>query len=188
MYRKYYNVSLTGNVQDIGFRKFIENTANSYHVTGYVFNDQNGSVKMLCAGQVELLNTFFDAVQTRPPQGIRIEKFIKTEIPIPKDFDLNVPNKFLKLATDELADIGRKLDTGVELLKTLPQIEESVGRLPEIKTGINTLNLNFEDFRTDQREHNKRMEEHNKRMEEQNKRMEEQNKQLTQILQKLAEK
>jgi hypothetical protein len=111
---------------------------------------------------------------SRPPQGIRIEKFIKTEIPIPKDFDLNVPNKFLKLATDELADIGRKLDTGVELLKTLPQIEESVGRLPEIKTGINTLNLNFEDFRTDQREHNKRMEE--------------QNKQLTQILQKLAEK
>ncbi|MFV9630237.1 MAG: acylphosphatase [Methanosarcinales archaeon] len=48
MYRKYYNVLLTGNVQDIGFRKFIENTANSYHVTGYVFNDQNGSVKMQC--------------------------------------------------------------------------------------------------------------------------------------------
>lgn len=39
MYRKYYNVLLTGNVQDIGFRKFIENTVNSYHVTGYVFND-----------------------------------------------------------------------------------------------------------------------------------------------------
>jgi acylphosphatase len=181
MYRKYYNVSLTGNVQDTGFRKFIENTANSYHVTGYVFKDQNGSVKMLCAGQAELLNTFFDAVQTRPPQGISIEKFIKTEIPIPEDFDLNVPNKFLKLATDELADIGRKLDTGVELLKTLPQIEESVSTLPEIKTGIDTLNLNFEDFRTDQREHNKRMEEHNKRMEEQNKK-------LTQIMQKLAEK
>ncbi len=113
-------------------------------------------------------------MQTRPPQGISIEKFIKTEIPIPEDFDLNVPNKFLKLATDELADIGRKLDTGVELLKTLPQIEESVSTLPEIKTGINTLNLNFENFRTDHREHNKRMEE--------------QNKQLTQILQKLAEK
>jgi len=174
MYRKYYNVSLTGNVQDIGFRKFIENTANSYHVTGYVFNDQNGSVKMLCAGQVELLNNFFEAVQTRLPQGISIEQFIKTEIPIPDDFDLNVPNKFLKLATDELSDIGRKLDTGVELLKTLPQIEESVSTLPEIKTGIDTLNSNFDDFRTDQREHNKRMEE--------------QNRQLTQIMQKLAEK
>ncbi len=164
MHRKYYNVSIIGNVQDIGFRKFVESTANSYHVTGYVFNDTNGSVKMLCAGQVELLNTFFDAVQTRPPQGISIEQFIKTEIPIPEDFDLNVPDQFLKLGTDELADIGKKLDTGVELLKTLPQI----------KTGIDTLNSKFDDFRTDQQEHNKRMDE--------------QNKQLIQILQKLSEK
>ena len=209
MHRKYYNVSVIGNVQDIGFRKFVESTANSYHVTGYVFNDPNGSVKMLCTGQVELLNTFFDAVQTRPPQGTSIEQFIKTEIPIPEDIDLNVPDQFLKLGTDELADISRKLDTGVELLKTLPLIKESVSELPEIKTGIDTLNSKFDDFRTDQREHNKsmdehnkrmeernkrmeernkRMEEHNKRMEEHNKRMEEHNKQLTQILQKLAEK
>jgi len=174
MHRKYYNVSVIGNVQDIGFRKFVESTAHSYHVTGYVFNDTNGSVKMLCAGQVELLNTFFDAVQTRLPEGISIEQFIKTEIPIPEDFDLNIPNQFLKLATDELVDIGKKLDIGVELLKTLPQIDENVSALPEIKTGIDSLNSNFDDFRTDQREHNKRMEE--------------QNKQLTQILQKLAEK
>ncbi len=94
MHRKYYNVSVTGNVQDIGFRKFVESTANSYHVTGYVFIDQNGIVKMLCAGQVESLNTFFDAVQTRPPQGTSIEQFIKTEILIPDDFDLNVPYQF----------------------------------------------------------------------------------------------
>ena len=94
MHRKYYNVSIIGNVQDIGFRKFIESTANSYNVTGYVFNDPNGSVKMLCAGQIESLNTFFDAVQTRPPQGTSIEQFIKTEIPIPDDLDLNVPDQF----------------------------------------------------------------------------------------------
>ena len=94
MHRKYYNVSVTGDVQDIGFSKFVESTANSYHVTGYVFNDPNGSVKMLCAGQVESLNMFFDAVQTRPPQGTSIEQFIKTEIPIPEEIDLNVPDQF----------------------------------------------------------------------------------------------
>ena len=181
MHDKYFNISVIGDVQDIGFRKFVESTANSYHVTGYVFNDPDGSVKMLCTGQVELLNTFFDAVQTRPPQGISIEQFIKTEIPIPDDLDLNVPDQFLKLGTDELTDIGRKLDTGVELLKTLPQIEESVSALPEVKTGIDTLNSKFDDFRTDQREHNKRMDEYNKRMDEHNKH-------LTHILQKLAVK
>jgi len=171
MHDKYFNISVIGNVQDIGFRKFVESTANSYHVTGYVFSDPDGSVKMLCAGQVKSLNTFFDAGQTRPPQGTNIEHFIKTEIPIPEEIDLNVPDQFLKLGTDELTDISRKLDTGVELLKTLPSI----------KTGINTLNSKFDDFRTDQREHNKRMDEHNKYMKEHNK-------ELTRILQKLAEK
>ncbi|RLG28561.1 hypothetical protein DRO03_09545 [Methanosarcinales archaeon] len=47
---RYYNVTVTGDVQDIGFRKFIESAANSYHVRGYVFNDPDGSVKMLCGG------------------------------------------------------------------------------------------------------------------------------------------
>ena len=32
MNSRYYNVTVTGDVQDIGFRRFIENTANSYHV------------------------------------------------------------------------------------------------------------------------------------------------------------
>jgi len=63
-----------------------------------------------------------------------------------------------------------------------------VSALPEIKTGIDSLNSKFDDFRTDQREHNKRTDEHNKRMDEHNKRMDEHNKQLTRILQKLSEK
>ena len=28
---RYYNVTVTGDVQDIGFCKFIESAANSYH-------------------------------------------------------------------------------------------------------------------------------------------------------------
>ena len=30
MDRRYYNVTVTGDVQDIGFRNFIESTANLY--------------------------------------------------------------------------------------------------------------------------------------------------------------
>jgi hypothetical protein len=93
------------------------------------------------------------------------------------DTDLNLPPVFLKLGTDELSDIGRKLDKGVKLLEALPgikesvsmlpSIKESVSMLPDIKTGIDAMNLKFDVFIDEQRTHNKRM---------------------GQILQKLAEK
>ena len=182
---RYCNVTVTGKVQDIGFRRFIESTANSHHVRGYVFNDPGGSVKMLCGGSVESLDKFFHAVQTRTPSGVSIEQFIQNEIIT--DIDLNLPPEFLKLGTDEISDIGRKLDTGVKLLgalpdikesvsllpdikesvSLLPDIKESVSLLPDIKTGIDAMNLKFGAFIDEQKTHNKRM---------------------GQILQKLAEK
>ena len=169
---RYYNVTVTGNVQDIGFRRFIESTANSYHVRGYVFNDPAGSVKMLCGGSAGSLDEFFHAIETRVPSGISIEQFVKDEIAT--DTDLNLPHEFLKLGTDELSDIGRKLDKGVKLLKALPDIKESVSMLPDIKTGIDAANSKFDAFIDEQRTFNHEMIEHNKRM--------------GQILQKLAEK
>jgi len=92
---RYYNVTLTGDVQDIGFCSFIENTANSYHVRGHVFNDPDGSVRMLCGGSVESVNEFFHAIQTRAPSGISIGQFVKDEITT--NIDLNIPPEFLKL-------------------------------------------------------------------------------------------
>ena len=92
---RYYNVTVTGDVQDATFRSFIENTANSYHVRGYVFNDPDGSVRMLCSGSAESLNGLFHAIQTRAPPGISIGQFVKEEIIT--DIDLNIPPEFLKL-------------------------------------------------------------------------------------------
>jgi len=194
---RYYNVTVTGDVQDIGFCSFIENTANSYHVQGYVFNDPDGSVKMLCSGSAESLNEFLYAIQTRVPSGVGIEQFAKDEIVT--DIDLNMPPKFLKLGTDELSDIGRKLDKGVELLEALP----------DIKTGIDMMNTKFDAFADEQRNFNQEMREHNKHFDsyieeqrehnkhfdsyieeqrEHNKLMGAHNLRLEQILQKLVEK
>ena len=120
---------------------------------------------MLCGGSVESLDKFFHAVQTRTPSGVNIEQFIQNEIIT--DTDLNLPPEFLKLGTDEISDIGRKLDKGVKLLGGLPDIKESVSILPAIKTGIDAMNVKFDAFIDEQKTHNKRM---------------------GQILQKLAEK
>jgi acylphosphatase len=95
-------VSITGNVQDIGFRSFIESTANSYHINGFVFDAPDGSVQMLCSGQTESMDDFFDAVRTRKPQDVSIDQFILTDIPLPDDIDINIPQNFkiLKLEPD----------------------------------------------------------------------------------------
>jgi acylphosphatase len=179
---RYYNVTVTGDVQDIGFRRFIESTANSYHVRGYVFNDPDGSVKMLCGGSVESVNELFHAIQTRAPPGISIGQFVKDEIVT--DIDLNMPSEFLKLGTDEISDIGRKLDKGVKLLEALPDIKESVSMLPGImesvsmlpdikesvsmlpgiKIGIDAMNTKFDAFTDEQRTFNQKMGSHTKRL------------------------
>ena len=196
---RYYNVTVTGDVQDIGFRNFIESTANSCHVRGYVFNDPDGSVKMLCSGSAESLNEFLYVIRTRVPSGVGIEQFVKDEIVT--DIDLNLPPKFLKLGTDEIADIGRKLDKGVKLLEALPGIEESVSMLPDIKesvsmlpgikesvsmlpdikVGIDAMNMKFDTSTDEQRTFNQEMREHNKLMDTHNLHLE-------RILQKLVEK
>ena len=179
---RYYNVTVTGDVQDIGFRKFIESAANSYHVRGYVFNDPDGSVKMLCGGSVESVNELFHAIQTRAPPGTNIGQFVMDEIIT--DIDLNIPSEFLKLGTDEISDIGRKLDKGVKLLEVLPDIKESVSILPSIKesvsmlpdikesvsmlpgikTGIDAMNMKFDAFTDEQRTFNQKMGSHTKRL------------------------
>ncbi len=184
---------------------------------GYVFNDPDGSVRMLCGGSVESVNELFHAIQTRAPPGISIGQFVKDEIIT--DIDLNIPSEFLKLGTDEISDIGRKLDKGVKLLEALPDIKEgvsilpdikeSVSMLPDIKTGIDAMNMKFDAFtdeqRTfnqkmgahtkrfdtyieEQREHNKRFDTYIEEQQEHNKLMGAHNIRLEQILQKLVEK
>ncbi|MEA1985343.1 MAG: acylphosphatase [Euryarchaeota archaeon] len=50
---KYYSVTVTGMVQDVGFCDFVENTARSYHLRGFVFNEPDGTVNIQCAGSTE---------------------------------------------------------------------------------------------------------------------------------------
>lgn len=107
-------------------------------------------------------------------KGAVIENIISEEIP----FKIYLPPRFLRLYTDELSDISRKLDVGVDVLIN---IKEDTKVLPDIKNGIGTLNTKFDSFINEQKEHNIRMDEHNMRLDEHNMRLEK-------ILLKLAEK
>jgi acylphosphatase len=168
MMEKCYNVSINGKVQDISFRALIEDIARFFQLKGFVFNDIDGSVKMVCCGENRIINEFFKKIRsTGEERGIDIVDIAKEEIP----FHIYLPQQFTKLYTDEIADIGRKLDKGNELLKSLPEIKSLLVS-----------------FVTEQKEFNTEMHEHNKEMREYNKEMHDHNKRLERILEKIAER
>lgn len=151
-------------------------------ISGYTFNNTDGTVKMVCCGENGTVSKFLDEIKIRGPQkGAVIDNISIEEIP----FHIYLPQKFLRLYTDELSDIGRKLDTGNEYLK---DILINSSQLPDIKNGIETLNSKFDSFIFEQKEHNQWMKGHSIRMEEHNQQLDKHNQHLEKILLKLAEK
>ena len=186
---KCYNITVTGKVQDIGFRGIAEYAGRLLDLSGLVFNARNGSVMILCRGEDSGIRDFSREIMKRGEQrGALIQDIIKQELP----FDIVLPYPFSRVLSDDDIDNGRKLDKGNELLIDIKRdtsaIKSDTSALPEIKVGIDTLNakfdtlnMNFDSFIVEQREHNKRMDGHNLRMDEHNLRLEK-------ILEKLAEK
>jgi len=180
--QKCYNVMVTGKVQDIGLRSLIEDIARLLDLKGFAFNDPDGSVKMVCCGDSSEITNFLKEIQIRGEQkGALIEDIKKEEIP----YHIYLPQRFIRLYTDELADTNRKLDVGIGILK---DIKSDTSALPEI-------NSKFDSFITEQKERNQwmkghltKMDAHLTKMDEHNQWMKEHNQRLGKILEKLAEK
>ncbi len=156
--QKCYNVAIIGKVQDVGLRNLIEDIARLLDLKGFAFNDADGSVKMVCCGGASIVNNFLKEIRLRGEQkGAVIEDISKEQIP----FHIYLPQKFIRLYTDELSDISRKLDVGIEVLK-------------DIKGDTSVLVTEIREHNKEQKIFNQEMREHNKRLEK--------------ILEKLAEK
>lgn len=170
--QKCYNIKVTGKVQDIGFRALIEYAGRLFDLSGLVFNARDGSVRIVCCGEESVIGEFSQEVRTRGGQrGATIQEIKKQELPI----EIDLPYPFSKVSADDDIDLGRKLDKGNEFLKNLP----------DMKNGIENLNVKFDSFITVQIEHNQWMKEHLIKMDEYNK---DHNKRLEKILDKLTEK
>ncbi len=184
---------ITGNVQDIGFRGLIEDIARLYNLQGFTFNDIDNSVKIVCCCENGVLNDFLDDIRIKGTQkGIMINEILKEEIP----FQIYLPKRFVRLYTDKLEDIGRKLDIGNDILRNINIKMSNVDeKLSTIDNGVDNLNTTLSSYVIEQREHNQRIDEHNQRIDEHNQRMDEHikglndhNKRLEVILNKLTEK
>lgn len=160
---KCYNVTVTGKVQDIGFRSVVEYAGRLLGLPGLVFNAKDGSVKIICCGEDSAIREFFQQIRTRGEQrGAMIKDIKKQEVP----FDIiDLPDTFSRVLADEDIDIGRKLDKGNELLidikrdtSLLLDIKRDTSVLPEIKAGMDSLNIKFDSFIRGQEEHNLHLE------------------------------
>ncbi|MBU4221598.1 MAG: acylphosphatase [Euryarchaeota archaeon] len=173
---KRYTVTIRGKVQHIGYRGIIEGTARKLDIKGYVFNDIDNSVKIVCEGLQKSVDTFLDSLKEFARTDIeRIEKKeINDEIPL--------PHMFSRVATDEYYEFSRKFDIGLDFLDGIKtDTGEMKGTLVEVNGSLNKINNTLESFVGDQRDLKIEMLEHNQWMKGHNQRLEK-------IIEKLAEK
>ena len=173
---KRYSVTIRGKVQHIGYRGIIEGTARKLDLKGYIFNDVDNTVQIVCEGLQKSVDNFLSTLKDFARADI--ESIEKKEIH--EDFPL--PHLFSRVATDEYYEFSRKFDIGLDYLDGIKtdtgEIKVSLG---DMKGSLNSIDNTLGTFVVEQREHNKRMDEHNQRLKEHNQRLEK-------ILEKLAEK
>ncbi len=178
---KRYSVTIRGKVQHIGYRGIIEGTGRKLDLKGYVFNDLDNSVKIVCEGLQKSVDNFLSALQDFARADI--ESIEKKEIH--EDFPL--PHLFSRVATDEYYEFSRKFDIGLDYLDGIKtdtgEIKVTLG---DMKGSLNSIDNTLGTFVVEQREHNKRMDEHNQWMKGHSLWMKEHNQRLEKILEKLA--
>ncbi|MEP6994240.1 MAG: acylphosphatase [Acidobacteriota bacterium] len=64
---------VTGRVQGVGYRFFVEGAARELNVRGWVRNLPDGSVETVAEGDEQQLARFFDRLR-RGPRGARVER------------------------------------------------------------------------------------------------------------------
>ena len=137
-----HSITITGNVQDIGFRNTIEHIGRAFGLPGMVFNAKDGSVKILCSGEDTVITNFTREIKVRGTEsGAEIAGIKEQNLSI----NIELPDNFTKVSSDDDIDIGRKLDVGVEVLRN-------------IKGDTSALVVEMREHNKEQRGHNTRLE------------------------------
>ena len=74
MNTKHFNIVISGQVHNIGFRYLSKEKADQLGLRGFVRNELKGQVYIEVEGEEEILQKFIDWARTGP-QGAIIEKF-----------------------------------------------------------------------------------------------------------------
>lgn len=78
---KRVRVIISGRVQGVGFRYFVQNNALRFGINGYVKNMPGGNVEVDAEGEAEPLDRFLMACRQGPPQA-RVDDFVIQDVPV----------------------------------------------------------------------------------------------------------
>jgi acylphosphatase len=80
-----YEIIITGRVQGVGFRYFVQKRANEFNIKGWVKNERDGSVLVMAQGEEKDVETFLEHLKIGPSMA-RVHKVEKNEMPELEDF------------------------------------------------------------------------------------------------------
>ena len=78
-----FEIKITGKVQGVGFRYFVQKRAAEFNVTGWVKNMPDGSVAVMAQGDETDMDTFLDHLKAGPSMskvsGVSLNRMPETE-------------------------------------------------------------------------------------------------------------
>lgn len=81
-----YEIKITGRVQGVGFRYFVQKRASELDINGWVKNTPDGGVLVMAQGDEKDMETFLDHLRMGPSMA-RVIGFTKSELPDVERFD-----------------------------------------------------------------------------------------------------
>jgi acylphosphatase len=79
--KRSYRITVSGKVQNVGFRYYTARTAQEFRIDGFVKNEPDGTVYLEAEGEADALETFTEWCR-RGPQWARVDQFDIQEQPL----------------------------------------------------------------------------------------------------------
>ncbi|MDO9098195.1 MAG: acylphosphatase [Candidatus Methanoperedens sp.] len=116
--------TITNHVQMVGYREVVEIHAKARGLAGFVFNDADGSVKLMVSGQIDAINGFLEDLKVQRPDTVIESMEIKE--------DIRLPSPFGRIVIDEMREISDRLDKGNKILGEMNFKLDSLDKLDKL--------------------------------------------------------
>jgi acylphosphatase len=82
-----YEIYISGRVQGVGYRYFVQQKAKEFGITGWVKNTVDGGVLVVAQGDEPVLDTFIDILQIGSTRS-RVDRISKYKMDLLTVFDI----------------------------------------------------------------------------------------------------
>ena len=144
------NISITGDVQTVGFRTFVKNLADSLHITGCIKNLDDGSVIVVCEGEKGSIEQLIGETTENPPSFANVEDVSVEYVDYVGEFDSfeRMGDDVPKEATlGDLLGVMKSFDTKAEkLVRILSDMNDT---LKDVKDGTSRIKADTGQIKAD---------------------------------------